>query len=263
MKPVASLSDFHSGVHFAGTGQVVRLSQKPAGQETSDLCHVSNMFRNPEVFQALPAYLLKQFPHGAPIYCYGASDGSEPYSLAMKFLELQGEIPEAQWKGFFPIQARELDPALVQETQEGLINVYADEEYDAIEKHTRFKTEELFEEDFSLFGKLGFGKSPHRVLPRLRALVHFEQGDVTEAVNSGMDCSKPCVLMFRNAWYHLNNPQKLAQDLFAGLKPGSLVIVGESERTRVPSVPLMLEQAGFQAMTEPGLAKFAYRRPFK
>lgn len=205
--------------------QLTRLAQAIGFQRSGhamvdDIRSVSGLFRDPSLFPALAEYLKTRYPDGVPIYCYAAASGAEPYSIVMK---LQEALGEAQAARYFPIEARELMPELVDFARhEGALYLAADDLQDYRRGGMRSPVRRFLRRDRSIQGR-----NRYEVLPGVREHVRFDLGDVLRDVQQPFP--QPCVLLFRNGWYHIPSADaawRFCLDLYRNLPPGSAVIVG-------------------------------------
>lgn len=197
------------------------------GHDVDDLRYLSGLFREPELFAAMPEYLQRRFPQGARIYCYASASGAEPYSMAMTVLT---RLTPEQAATYLPIQARELNPALVDFCQQqGILYLAADDLEDYRRAGLRVPVRRFLIRDRSHAKSL---RQPARyvVRPELRRQVVFEVGDLLADVPTlASPDGRPLVLWFRNSWYHIHSPSHVlafCKSLFQALPSGSAVIVG-------------------------------------
>ena len=191
--------------------------------------HQTDLFRD-QIITNLPSYLIEKYPNGVPIYCYACSDGSEPYSIAIGLSEKLG-IEKA--KRTFPIHASDIDPDLIAECVDGNIILESKWEQD-FRKYTSFEFVNAFKDgvDLPIEGVVDSSYKQYKVADALRQMIKFEYKDIT--IDAEKYFQEPVVLLFRNAWYHLNaeKAEKLARGLYKNLQPGSIIINGKSEFER-------------------------------
>jgi chemotaxis methyl-accepting protein methylase len=187
----------------------------------------TSFFRDESLWNDLPEYLAEKFPDGTQIYCYACSDGSEPYTLALKLIDKFGEKKAAK---FLPIHAFDTDSEIISTARAGIVGL-EDSDIQKIKQYSKNYTfEELFTEiDDSEENSKIDGIKAYKISEKLRKLVKFECADVTEDAEKAH--SDPCIIIVRNVWYLLNSPKRknLAKDLSENLKPGSVLIVGKCE----------------------------------
>lgn len=159
----------------------------------------------------------------ANIYCYGCSDGTEPFSLAMLLIKKLG-AKEAE--KFFPIIARDFDEQIISRAKSGeiLLHIRIDEnrmlrpDMERIQEHLGSKYEDFLTiEGMPLHIKEYKGwYQPAKIKKEIMDAVKFEYGDVTKDVKiPGRIKEKDSVLMFRNAWPYFNESGQAS--LFKGI----------------------------------------------
>ena len=199
---------------------------------------LTRLFRNDIDWDVLTETIKTQFPQRTDIYCYGGSDGSEAYSLAMKLIDKFGEEKAEK---FFPIKSIDLEQKNIDMANSGLIGI----QEKGIHIDTPTFMNNIKNKKFSDYFKLDRTQKRvkhfmdgrfnlirfYKVAKELREKVEFKQGDILK--DTGKEFEKPCVVMFRNAWYLLgkSNIEKLANNLSSNLKKGSLVIIGSTDNT--------------------------------
>jgi chemotaxis methyl-accepting protein methylase len=207
----------------------------------------TDLFRDFSLFRQLGEFLRERFPEGARIYSYGASDGSEAYSIVIKILEEMTEKAQL----YLPIQARDISSEMVEFAKAGQIGIRIK---DLLNMHLFVGLKSPVSRYFKRQGIFR-----HQVQPELLKNVNFQWGDIRQTAKFGF--SEKTILFFRNVMYHFpdSDQKQLAIDLFNGMKPGSVIIVGNSiadwETKR------RLRQVGFKQVNKHGPLAQAFERP--
>ena len=198
------------------------------------LVNFTKFYRDPELFKALPEYLDKKFPNGAPIYCYACSDGSEPYTLAI-------EMMEQKINKFFPLKCLDLSKEMISDVKEGSIEILNADLNDYPILKNYFKKQNY-----------QYGVVTYNPTTKLKEKITAQEADVLEDIKKDDKFKEPAVVMFRNAWYLLeqgyhkskiDQRTALAEGLFEKLKPGSLLIIGQTDLDA--STTSIIEKTGF------------------
>lgn len=243
----------------------------------------TRLFRTPFLFRFLPFQIKALFPNGAPIYCFGASDGSDAYSLTIKMVEDLGFSQAAK----YPMFAYEYDEERVAQSKSGEIALYQTDFDNAQIAGLKKPLNEYFEmvsgdipDELSWREGPQTGHGPWQCEPRgvfkpnpqISMLTNYDQGDIR--VWAKRPQKRPSVVMFRNAWYELGRTprerqeasRELAEDLYHNLPSGSLLVVGSTEvnpesieRNGV-DVPTILKETGFEKIQIK--AKFPFGQQF-
>jgi chemotaxis methyl-accepting protein methylase len=234
----------------------------PITGEVRDFYALTMLFRD-DYFLKLAEVIRDRFPNGVPIHCYAASDGSEPYTLAMTLLDRAG--PEKAKN--YPIRAFDINPGLIEQAKKAILKVFQCDlaqyaNYRKLGMNVSFldlferqslppgETAELEKTNRMPRKTMGPEVGYYKAMPPLRDMVTFETADIRQDARRKLE--KPIVLVFRNAWYQLgtNRTQaslELAENLFNSLPSGSLLVIGESEnRDDSFRVDPLLRLAGFR-----------------
>ncbi len=176
--------------------------------------HVSQFFRNPSVFEKLRSEVLPGFFAGCPdgrdvrFWCLGCAGGEEPFSLAMLLLEhYAAELGRLQ----ISIRGTDIDRDTLDAARRG---DYAEDRLKDLPEQYRRR---YFEHQN--------GRS--RVIPAVRDMVTFQQGDITHD-----DCYLESSLVFcRNTLIYFSRPdqEKILGGIAAVLQPGGILVLGKSE----------------------------------
>ena len=174
--------------------------------------------------------VINKFPGGIKIYNYACSDGSEPYSTAMTFLQKLGEEKSRK---YFPIIAGDLGLDLINQAKNRIININADDE-------EKIKSKINFAPFNKLFTRLNT-VSTFKVQDKLAECVEFEHANIVKDAKEKVfsENGKPCILTFRNAFYHLKPEAKenLLINLYnnPGFPSGSIIYFAEPNDIPAPA----------------------------
>lgn len=154
--------------------------------------------------------------------CYGCSDGSEAYTLALSLISY---TPETGYK-IYPIIAKDYDPYIIKKAKSERCDIAKDDIL-AINDHTEGGMSYYFQmygtnnEDFD------YSISPKRPL---YDKIIFEQANILHDLENLPD--KNNVIMCRNFWNYLGseNFDELAEMLYEKTKNKGLVVIGSYDR---------------------------------
>ncbi|WP_175886293.1 CheR family methyltransferase [Burkholderia sp. BCC0044] len=174
--------------------------------------NLTAFFRESHHFPILSAFV-KSRPAPVSVWCSAASTGEEPYSIAITLIEALGETAARNAS----ILATDLDTQVLAKAEAGIYT------YDQV-KH-------LSPERLKRFFLKGTGAQAGRVKvrPELRAMIRFEQLNLTDA---DYGIAKPFDAIFcRNVMIYFDKPtQGQVLSRFEPLvKPGGLLFAGHSE----------------------------------
>lgn len=173
------------------------------------------------------------------IYCYACSDGSEPYSLAIKLIEKAAKLG-VDCDKFFPIYAKDIDSKMISMAKRGYLPANESDEKILTEYPQYFEKTHIIPD-------LDLGcDSIWRVRSYLKNKVIFQHADI----NTDINIVKPnnSVVMARNFWIYLDGDfqrRNLARNIQALLKKNSLLVVGNSENIRQCDVVSTLSDFGY------------------
>ena len=181
----------------------------------------SSVFRGDLPIVPITEYIRKFLPFidKINIYDYGCSNGSEPFSLVMKFFIEFGEMAKQK---IFPIIAKDVHSDVIEMAKSGKLALDVDE-VDAINDHTGGNAHLFFGNYLS---SCDLENDYYEVKPILSDNVLFSQADIVEDYKN----IKPenSIVFARNFWPYLSEEQriKLAEGLYNQLDKNSRVIIG-------------------------------------
>jgi chemotaxis protein methyltransferase CheR len=178
--------------------------------------HVSQFFRNPSMFEklrsdVLPGLFRSSRTNGSGIvrlWCLGCAGGEEPYSLAILLREYFGkELRAVQ----VVIQGTDIDAATIRAAQQA---EYTPERLKDVPGELR---DRYFRQDESRF----------RLVPEIRNMVTFLQGDIT----STSDYAPSDLVVCRNTLIYFTRPdqEKILHGVADILPDGGILVLGKSE----------------------------------
>ncbi|HUO57597.1 MAG TPA: protein-glutamate O-methyltransferase CheR [bacterium] len=181
--------------------------------------HVTEFFRDPDVYQVLKTKILPELT-AAPgpkirVWCAGCSTGEEPYSVAMMLKEWSFSRSGAD----FDIFATDIDATSVRTAQRG--------EY-PVESLNRLSKQQVARW-FFLEGQRS------KVIADLKHHVHFSVRDLLSPW--GPEYSGFHLIFCRNLLIYLTSPeqQKLYEQFASALEPGGYLVLGLTETLMGPS----------------------------
>ena len=173
------------------------------------------------------------------VYCFGCSDGSESYSLAMGLFDRKGEKRTSK---FFPIKAYDIDAEMIKKAKKGCIPC---SENDKVRINSNLSLSSWY---CGIVDVPNDKEYPHRFLPKekIKNMIDFQTGDFI----AKLDEIEPCntLLMCRNFWYYLGIDRipEIVSKLAEKLDETSLLVIGDFDRTYVLKE---LKNAGFEEIT--------------
>ena len=170
------------------------------------------------------------------VYCFGCSDGSEPYSFAMGMLNKKGG---KNIKKYTPIMAYDIDSEMIRTAQKGWLPCSKNDKIriNSNTSLTRFLCNivEVPRDE----------KYPYRFQPldRVKNLIDFQVGDFSEKLEDIEPCNN--LVMCRNFWYYLGTDKipEIVKKLSSKIDETSLVVIGDFDRTYVLDA---FRDAGFE-----------------
>lgn len=168
--------------------------------------------------------------------CYGCSDGSEAYTLA---LSLMSYTPETGYK-IYPIIAKDNDTYIIKKAKSERCDIAKDDIL-AINDHTEGKMNHYFNVYGTWSEDFDYSIAPKKPLYNK---ITFEQANILNDLENLPN--KNNVIMCRNFWNYLGqeNFDKLAEMLYEKTKDKGLVIIGSYDRKH--KVNEVLERHNFR-----------------
>ncbi len=178
------------------------------------------------------------------VYDFGASDGSEAYSLAMYLIEKLGLDGANK---YFPIKAYDVDEQIVKMAKSGKINAN-DTDISYINKNAP----NSFERYFDISKNKSMERYPYAIRPKKDIndiAVSFNFGDFIEELDNIEH--KNCLILCRNFWCYLSQTQQKAaiKKLAEKLDSTSLVVIGEYDRGVASYIDYELRAKGFEEIS--------------
>lgn len=184
--------------------------------------NTTSFFRNDIIWDDLAQYIGDFYKDSdkVNIYCFGCSDGSEPYSLAAS---IKSNV--SRFNKFFPIYASDYDDVIIESALKGEYRVL-DREMCAMDEYTKGKWRSYFERS---------GYNGLRVKKSFKDFVRFKTEDITESADKIQ--KGPKIILCRNLWPYLSFDKK--EKLMTKIKEKSddktLVIIGsfDNQSTKI------------------------------
>ncbi len=175
--------------------------------------HVTEFFRDPEVYHAIKKKVIPEFGEGTgrtfKVWCAGCSTGEEPYSMAILMNEWKDANPGFEYEIF----ATDIDLTSVRTANKGEYPI------ESLQKLSRTQVARWFQ--------------PHglvaRVLPELRARISFRTHDLLGVWPA--ELSNFNLVLCRNMLIYLTaHEQQKIYELFAkSLVPEGILVLGLTE----------------------------------
>lgn len=179
--------------------------------------------------------LLNRYPKGAKIFCYGCSDGSEAYTIALKLIQ---KIGVEKTRKLYPIIAKDIDEQIIRKNNSGIIGLRKSIDIPEIKrclKNTGLQIDDVIEKTSAssekVFGVYNYEIEQYKTKGILRNLVKFETANIVEDTKNKFP--KQSVVLFRNAVPYLNNNEEkqLIQNLKNNLQQESMFVVGGFDKS--------------------------------
>ena len=215
---------------------------REVNKKCGELLHrnTTYFFRNDLKWQPFSEHIIEKYKNQdkVNIYCHACSDGSEPYSLAMLLISKLGEKAQK----FFPIIAKDKDDFFLDFARQGKV---------AAGISDMFRFGEELGSEYKKF--ISLAQEPIKIGDKmcqaiqlnnqLKEAVIFEKADILDDIkNIEKDNT---ILMFRNVWPYLDNPQMLATKLSQHLGDNSMCVIGDFDILKSKTVNHLLD-AGFE-----------------
>ncbi len=212
----------------------------------------TEFFRNSYVWDLLPSFLEEKYQEAdkVNVYCYGCSDGSEPYSFAMKMLEHDENFA----KKFFPIKAYDFDPVAIERAKRGEYEI-TPLEMTRISMCLKSEPKKYLDYDDKKFiyyrGYAPLDTTAYKIIEtklkdNLSGTVEFETGDILKDYkNIKKDNS---IIFARNFWPYIEPEQRkeFFTNLYEHLGKNSIIVIGLFDFNGENNAPKLLEDAGFK-----------------
>lgn len=182
-------------------------------------------FREENFFPTLTKLLSEKFKNvpKVNVYSYGCSDGSEPFTFAMRMLTMKDELNPQK---FLPIIARDIDPVAIQKAINNDYKIIKDEK-EYIDHFTHGQYSRFFYEPYGEPTEGGEGTQVF-VRNELYDSVNFGVGDIFQDYKKINP--KNTVLMAMNFWPYIDSyvtRMKFFKDLYKHFESGSFLVTGE------------------------------------
>jgi len=211
------------------------------GQE---YCNYTNMNRGDVDWQKFILFIDEKYKNQekVKINCFGCSDGSEPYTLAIHLINQLG-ADNAQ--KFLPIDAFDLSENLIKEAIEGKILLH-NKDIDFIKKNNVSK---FFKRDYTrqIQNMRNIDFYPFVISDELRKCVNFSVGDINTKAKEQNFSNK--IILFRNGWTFndLKAQNMLAKNLFNSSNENTTILIGQSDLFK-SSASDFLQLSGFKGL---------------
>ena len=201
----------------------------------------TKLFRNDMDWDGFANLLIRKYKQSPKvnIYCYACSDGSEPYSLAIKLLEM-GKKNKVDVERFFPIIAKDIDEKMIKMASNGFLPALAEDE-NLLKKYPKY-----FEKTCNLPSRDLRSDFIWKVKPELRNRVVFQNADINQDI-----CNiepENSVVLARNFWFYLADDAvrlSLAKKISSVLDKNSMVVIGGLDTANKYNIDGIFSTLGF------------------
>lgn len=192
------------------------------------LKNTTSFFRGDLDWDYFTNLVIEKYKHKPKVnvYCYACSDGSEPYSLAMMLISKLGRDKAQK---FFPIKAKDIDPFFIEQAQKGVLKPEMDD-LRIIRIKTLRPLSTFMDVDGIFKQEHGSNVCTGKITDNLKGSVEFMQANIVDDIDNIEP--KNSIIMFRNAWPHLNEQDKsiLLNKLSKKMDDTSLLTIGWYDR---------------------------------
>lgn len=210
------------------------------------------MFREDVAWNDLAKFEVEHFrdKNRVNVIQFASSDGSEAYTKIISLLK-QGE-PNVQ--KFFPIEAYDISPEIVNAAKSGLIN-FVDKDFKRAE-NVQVNLDEYFKKSTNsldikndyMFHFFNIPTTTYQVSNSLKNKVNFHNKDLFDVLHSFKDDSNS-VILCRNIFSYFDDidARRAINLLGQKLKAGSLLVLGDQDFSK-HTMQKFLKEAGFSAV---------------
>ena len=185
-------------------------------------------FRDGVFFPNLTKMLSENFENipKVNVYCFGCSDGSEPFTFAMSMLTLENELNPQK---FFPIIARDIDPVAIDKAKNNDYKIFGSEKH-SINRFTQGMYDRFIHQPFEdpIYES---DQTQVFVKKELYDCVDFKIGDIFEDYKKVEP--KNSVVLARNFWPYIDDVSRrkdLLNALYNHLDQGSYIVIGDFDQ---------------------------------
>lgn len=175
------------------------------------------------------------------VYCFGCSEGAEPFSLAMILMQKLG----IKSKKFFPIMASDIDGEILKNPKKGIITPSESDFFDIRnslgEDYTKYlQVNKLFEPNSFLADKVSLGK----IKPPLENKIIFKQAEIRSSIPKIKKDNS--VILCRNFWNYMKygDVKATVQELYNHLGQNCICIIGDFDGL---DIERCFKDAGFKS----------------
>lgn len=159
------------------------------------------------------------------LYCYGCSDGSEAFSLAMILIEKLGDHA----KKFFPIVAADKDTTFLAEAANGTVKVNEDD-ISQFKRYLGDNYRKFISHDdkfIPIESEMNYCFANAKVNDDVKNSIIFKKGNIIEDISDFKKNNS--IIMFRNSFFHLYKPEreKVISTFKSQFDKKSMLILGE------------------------------------
>ena len=219
------------------------------------LLHRNNtcFFRDDSFWVSLTNFLEKKYARTSKVnvYCYGCSDGSEPYSFVMQAMSKGDKFV----KKFLPINASDYDTVAIEKAKENKYCIRP-REYHNIKECTGIDPAYFFKFPFRIANYFQLEKYNASLQEKVVKNVKYSVKDILEDYkNIEKDNS---VILARNFWPYIEDSSKRMKffnDLYNHLGKNSFLVIGNFDNTN-PDIAQEIMRAGFKRINNNTFEKY-------
>ena len=203
----------------------------------------TEFFRNGAEIPYMLDRVVKAFKHKkhVNVYCYGCSDGSEPYTMVMYLYAKYGEKIADK---FMPIIAKDYDLSAILKARSGVFEIDK-EEYKNIQNFTKFN----FKKFFNTISPQMMDNEESRIIakanPKYYSKIKYGVGNILQDYKN-ID-GKTTLLTTRNflPYLHEHSRIELAPKIASILRNGSFWNIGTYDKFNCPDIIRGMLSSGF------------------
>ena len=202
--------------------------------------HYSVLFRDGKDFwQNTVNNITSKYPKGdVNLICYGASDGSEPFTFIMSMFEWA-----KGWSDKFkPLRAIDVEPSILKQAKSGICNIN-NEDLDFMQ---RIILKNHYKEYFTETKRTeSVFDTAVKFSEKIMNKIIFQTADIFKHVDT-LNANEKNVIFCRNLWNYLPKDKQgpLAEKLYDKTKNGGFILIGDYDINK--GIPAILERHHFK-----------------
>lgn len=229
----------HKPVSFRNLSRAV--SGGKAFGKTINYRNDTCFFRNSDIWENFVKFFSEKFKNVPKVntYCYGCSDGSEPFTFIMS---LFSNLEKKEAKKFLPIKAKDIDKEVINNVKSRELYFLKNSEKTNINQYTCGKFKDYFSEKKGI-GEIYFAQAKDILYDN----VQFSVADISKDYKK----IKPnnSIIFARNFWPYIKEHslrKQFLKQLYNHLEKNSFFIIGDFDINGTAcSILEEIESAGF------------------